>query len=599
MIISAPLEAKLYTKESLELPDIIKERFPKIQFIFQPESIEDIQSLFSYSRENKLSVIPRGAATSGIGAITPLRQSVMADLTRLNSVLDFDQKKKIVCFEAGTRWWDLKRFLKKYSMDLFTYPTSLFSTIGGWLSTGGFGINSFKYGHISNLVRSIEIVTPTRKIWLDRQDRDFKFFIGTEGQMGIITKARLKVREAKPSKSYLVFFKNSKSVVSFLMDLFQSPKIQPCHVSFFDRNRLGDKNLLLKGKVSFPNLEAILLVFEDSFSEPAFLSLVSKKKGMLAEDYLNAFLWNERFFPFSLRHFYPTLLGSEIILPLEKLDRYLIETRIFGENCGLPLSTEASFINKDEAVVFTIFPSDSKKFTLFFHLLLTYSLAHKALSCGGKPYGIGIWNLPLLKKKFSIETIKDYQRFKKETDPENLLNPYKSFSSGQKITSLLKIASSMSFFLSKNNPFLKPFSRTLNHNSKTGKKSIPETEACTNCGACAAVCPSYLINRSEIVTAKGKLFLLKQLLEGIPLPRDIAEKVFLCLHCHLCEYVCQSKLELAGVWDRLERIVKEKFGLPKERINEFIRTVDSDPACSQLLDSLSLSSDKLKVVHYV
>jgi FAD/FMN-containing dehydrogenase len=373
MILDSSLEVKLYTKESVELPSILKDRLPKIQFISQPESIDDIQEMFSYARKNELSIIPRGAATYGMGGIAPLRRSIMADLTHLNRILDFDEKKKTIYFEAGLRWWDLKNFLKNYSLDLYTYPTSLFSTVGGWLSTGGYGINSFRYGHISNLVESIEIVAPQKKKKVDRQDRKFKYFMETEGQMGIISKVKLKIQETKPSKAYLVFFNKASEAAGFLSEVSKSLKTPPVHVSFLDRYRLEHKNLLLNGRVSFPKMEGILVVFEDLSSEAEFLSLVERKKGILAEDYLTAFLWNERFFPFSIKHFHPSILGCETILPIENLDHYIRSTRKFGKNYGLPLSTEATLINGNEAVVFTIFPSDPKKLIHFIHLFLTYS----------------------------------------------------------------------------------------------------------------------------------------------------------------------------------------------------------------------------------
>ena len=594
MILDFPLEVKLYTKESVELPNILKDRLPRIQFVSQPENIHDIQKMFSYSRANKLSIIPRGAATYGMGGIAPLRRSIMVDLTHLNRIIDLDEKKKTICIEAGLRWWDLKSFLKKHSLDLYTYPTSLFSTVGGWLSTGGYGINSFKYGHISNLVRSIEIVTPYKIKKIDHKDREFKYFIGTEGQMGIISKIKLKIREPKPSKPYLVFFKNTSEALGFLFDLLKSLKMPPIHVSFLDRHRLEHKNLLLNGKVSFPQMEGVLIVFEDLSSEASFLDLVERKKGILAEDYLKALLWNERFFPFSIKHFHPSILGCETILPIENLNHYVTKTRKFGKNYGIPLSTEATLINKNEAVVFTIFPSDPRKFIHFLHLFLTYSLTHIASKFGGKPYGIGIWNLPLLEKKFSTEDIKEYWRFKKELDPLNLINPAKSFSPDYKITYSLRLAYLMSALFSNGNALLKPFLKILNNNHEKSKRSLPETEACANCGACTVVCPAYLTDKTEIVTAKGKLFILKHLLSGSSIPEPIAEKIFLCLHCHLCEYVCQSKLTLMPVWDKLESIVEKTFGRPEGKIDEFIKKVESHPAYTQLLDSFSTNNNQGK-----
>jgi FAD/FMN-containing dehydrogenase/ferredoxin len=591
MILDAPLEVKLYTKESVELPSILKDRLPRIQFISQTENIDDIQKMFSYARKNKLSVIPRGAATYGMGGIAPLRRSIMADLTHLNKILDFDEKKKTIHVEAGLKWWDLKNFLKNYSLDLYTYPTSLFSTVGGWLSTGGYGVNSFKYGHISSLVESIEVVAPQKSKKIDHQDHEFKYFMEAEGQLGIISKVKLKLREAKPSKSYLVFFNNTSEAAGFLSDVSKSLRTPPVHVSFFDRHRLEHKNLFLNGRVSFPKMEGVLVVFEDLSSEAEFLRFVKRKKGILAEDYLTAFVWNERYFPFSIKHFHPSILGCETILPIENLSHYIRKTRKFGENYGIPLSTEATLTNRNEAVVFTIFPSDNKKLVHFAHLFLTYSLTHIASKCGGKPYGIGTWNIPLLKKKFSDKDIKECLRLKKELDPLNLLNPGKSFSPDWRIVYFLKLAYSMSALFSDGNPFFKPLLKILSLGHAKHQTSLLEPDACANCGACIAVCPAYFTNRSEIITAKGKLFLLKNLLGGSSIPKPVADKIFLCLHCHLCEHVCQSKLTLVPVWDKLEAITEKTSGRPVEKIDEFVKEAESHPVYAQLLDSLNGSSN--------
>ncbi|MGB2764830.1 MAG: FAD-binding protein [Candidatus Aminicenantaceae bacterium] len=591
MIIDSAPEVKLYTKESVELPSIIKDRFPRIQSVYQPESTNEIQQIFSFSRKNKLSIIPRGAATSGMGGIAPLRRSIMADLTFLNRILDFDEKKKTINFEAGLRWWELKKFLKEHSLDVYTCPTSLFSTVGGWLATGGYGINSFGFGHISNLVDSIETVTPDKKKQIDRKNPEFKYFIGTEGQMGIISKVTLKVRESKPSRHYLVLFKNTSEAAGFISELLRSHKIHPVHIVYYDRNRLEHKNLLLNGKVFFPQMEGVLIALEDFSAEEELLSLIEREKGILAENYLSAFLWNERYFPFSIKHFYPSILGCEATLPIKNLVPYMRRTKKFGEDYGIPLSTEATLINKNEVVVITIFPSDPKKLTHFLHLFLTYSLTHIAITCGGKPYGIGIWNLPLLKKIFSAKDIKEFLFFKKETDPFNLINPAKSFSQDFKITSLLKLGYFLSSLFSNGYPLLKPIFRTKNHDSKKPNNHTSESEACANCGACTVVCPAYLKTRTEIVTAKGKLFILKQLLRGSHVPAPVAEKIFLCLHCHLCEHVCQSKLILTPIWEKLESIVEKKYGRPKEKIENFVKQVESDPAYTQLFDTFGISSN--------
>jgi ferredoxin len=332
-------------------------------------------------------------------------------------------------------------------------------------------------------------------------------------------------------------------------------------------------------------LEGVLLVLEELSTEKSLLNLIEKKRGILAEDYLTSFMWNERFFPFSTRRFHPSILGSETILPVENLEYYVTSTRKFADNYGLSLSTEATLINNNEAVVFTLFPSHPKKISHFFHLFLSYSLSHIASKCKGRPYGIGIWNLPHLNKVFSQKNLRDYINYKKEEDPLNVFNPAKSFSGDLKIKYALRLAYLMSTLFSNGSSLFKPLSKILNN--RPGKKNgnLSAEEACANCGACTVVCPAYLVNKNEIITAKGKLLLLKHLGFSSRLPKVLAEKAFFCLHCHLCEHVCQSKLELIPVWEKLETLLESKFGRPKEKIDEFIKLFEAHPEYDQFLDS--------------
>jgi len=600
MILNGALETRLYTRESVELPRIIKDRLPEIQSVFQPESLSDIQKLFSYCQKKRIPLIPRGAATSGIGCIAPLKKSVMADLTHLNRITDFEERQRTITVEAGIRWWELKEFLKKQSLDLFTSPTSLFSTVGGWLSTGGYGINSFRYGHLSNLVEAIEIAFPGKTGWLNRADRDFMFFVGTEGQMGIITKVKLRVRESRPSRSYLAFFNSFSDAADFLAELLESLPTPPLHIACFDRCRLEHKNHFLNGKISLPLKEGVLVVLDDPSAGEALSDLVEKKAGKIADDFLASFVWNERYFPFSLKHFYPSILGCEILLPVKNLDPYIAGTRTFGQNYGLSISTEATLISPREAVVFTIFPSDRKKITHLFHLFLIYSLTRIAFRHGGKPYGIGTWNLPLAKKLFTEKEREERRAFKKDADPLNIINPAKSFSYQHPFSILLKAAYSMSGLFTASSPVLKLFLKTSKNNSKAPGHAASEPEACANCGACAAVCPAYLTEGTELVTAKGKLFLFQQMLNGSSVPRSAAEKAFFCLHCHLCEHVCQSKLSLVPVWENLESLLEKKYGRPEEKIKAFIDKVESHPAFTRLLDSIGIPVNGIhKETHHV
>jgi NAD-dependent dihydropyrimidine dehydrogenase PreA subunit len=196
-----------------------------------------------------------------------------------------------------------------------------------------------------------------------------------------------------------------------------------------------------------------------------------------------------------------------------------------------------------------------------------------------------------MKKLFSRKKRNEYRIYKKRSDPHNLINPAKSFSPDSPLSILLKTAYSTSALFANGFHLPRSFLKIMSNGSKNGQPIISETESCANCGACIAVCPAYLKEKTECITAKGKLFLLQNLLNGSSLSKSTAEGVFFCLHCHLCEYVCQSKLSLTSVWERLESIVEKKYGRPEEKIKEFIEQVESDPAYTQLLNTFGIAPD--------
>lgn len=592
MIIDSPLEVRLYEKETSELPSLLQTFFSKVRRVSQPEDIQDIQDIYSRAKQENLAVIPRGAATAAMGGLVPLRKSLMLDTARLNRILDLDEKRKTVLVESGVRWWELKRVLGAHSLDVYTYPTSLFSTVGGWLSTGGLGINGFRYGHLSNLVDSLSIESPAQSHTFSRGDREFSDLFGTEGQLGIISRIKLRVRKRTPVYPFLVYFKDPVQATDFLDTLANSSCLLPSHLVYFDKHHLLKKNALLDGKIGFPAADAVLAVFEDGFDEDSWLAFIEKQSGLPAEDHLAHYLWNERYFPFSLRKHHASILGCESLLPLGHLPQYVSAMDHLAQDWGIPLSTEATLAGRHDAVVFTIFPSDPNKQTSYLHLSLTTALNHVAQKAGARPYALGLWNLALRPHKFRTQELNRFKGLKRQLDPENLLNPGKFISADRRTTSLLGVAGLFGRPLA-----AKPLKTLLGRlipsaNGTDG--ALPESEACAGCGACTVVCPAYLVERNEIVTAKGKLFLLKQMKKGAALPRSLAEKAFLCSHCHLCESVCQTRLTLVPVWENLESQIQERHGYPRDKVERFIREIEALPEYSELLDTLNLVPDSRK-----
>jgi ferredoxin len=114
-------------------------------------------------------------------------------------------------------------------------------------------------------------------------------------------------------------------------------------------------------------------------------------------------------------------------------------------------------------------------------------------------------------------------------------------------------------------------------NKDKGKSLLHQSaQRCTLCGSCISVCPAYHITKDELVTGRAKLRMGEAMMKGEELARAEAYSPFQCLHCGLCEEVCQTRLPLRDCYLVLEEWIVTQFGSPEDIVNEFTRKLDSN-----------------------
>ncbi|MGB9792650.1 MAG: (Fe-S)-binding protein [Thermacetogeniaceae bacterium] len=99
---------------------------------------------------------------------------------------------------------------------------------------------------------------------------------------------------------------------------------------------------------------------------------------------------------------------------------------------------------------------------------------------------------------------------------------------------------------------------------------IEYLDRCSKCGSCQAVCPLYIETRTEPFVARGKIFLLKNYLEGkISLSPKMKEIMSLCLLCKACTYQCPNKIPVDELVISARKEIAEKKGLNFVKKNVF------------------------------
>jgi len=294
-----------------------------------------------------------------------------------------------------------------------------------------------------------------------------------------------------------------------------------------------------------------------------------------------SYLWNERLFGMKIKRLGPTILASEVIIPIASAAAFIEKAKKIGGHFGVEICIDSYIIDAHKALIMSTFLCDSRTKKYYINLPLVSILTKAAVALGAEPYGLGLWNAAFIHDLYSSARLRDLKAYKAQVDPNNILNPGKFFRVGSKGISALifhpAVFGPSTQLMVLMAPVIGKVATTLlGKDRKIDSLDLElSTHACAKCGNCIAVCPAYLVIQNEAVTAKGKIALAKKLAAGQTVTREEAVSAFMCMHCKACEEICQTNLELMMLWDALEKSLKGQFGWPETQIAEYLKKVDA------------------------
>lgn len=205
--------------------------------VIYPENSKQILEILILAKQANVCVIPFGGGTNIVSALevnkNEDRMVISLDLTRMNKLLSIDKDARVATFESGVLGPDLEEQLNKTGFTLGHFPDSFqFSTLGGWLATRSAGMNSDKYGTISDMVLSMEIITPDKIInqplvpHSSTGPEIYNMFLGSEGTLGVISKAVMKIHPIESFSHFAgVMFPNFDAGINALKLTAQEKKL--------------------------------------------------------------------------------------------------------------------------------------------------------------------------------------------------------------------------------------------------------------------------------------------------------------------------------------------------------------------------------------
>lgn len=186
----------------------------KASAIVFPESTEDVVNIVQWARKHKVGLVPSGGRTGLSGGACALNGEVVVSFEKMNQILSFNNIDSTVEVQPGVITENLQEYAK--SKKLF-YPVDFAargsSQIGGNIATNAGGIKVVRYGLTRDWILGLEVVTGAGEVLhlnngliKNATGLDLRhLFIGSEGLLGFITKAIIKLTPQPATVKVLVF----------------------------------------------------------------------------------------------------------------------------------------------------------------------------------------------------------------------------------------------------------------------------------------------------------------------------------------------------------------------------------------------------------
>jgi len=194
------------------------------------ESIEQVLALVRLANEQGFALVPSGGRTGLSGGAVAGNGEVVVSFDRMNRILDFDPADRLVTCQAGLVTQTLQEFARDKGLDYpVDFASSGSSQIGGNIATNAGGIKVIRYGLTRDWVAGLKVVTGSgellecnRGLIKNATGYDLRhLFIGSEGTLGFIVEAQMRLARAPSPQRVMVLGVPVFADILKVLSLFQ------------------------------------------------------------------------------------------------------------------------------------------------------------------------------------------------------------------------------------------------------------------------------------------------------------------------------------------------------------------------------------------
>jgi glycolate oxidase len=217
-VLTDPETLEAYGHDEFSLSDI---RHPA-DIVVRPKTTAEVAAVLRLANDARIPVTARGGATGLCGGCVPSAGGIVLSMERMNRIVEIDPINQMAVVEAGVTLHAFENAVAEAGFNFPPHPGEESAMIGGMIATNAGGSRAVKYGVIRNYVRGLEVVTAGGEILnlggkLIKSSSGYNLlhlFIGSEGTLGVITRAVIQFR-TKPAltRSLVIPFETLEAAI--------------------------------------------------------------------------------------------------------------------------------------------------------------------------------------------------------------------------------------------------------------------------------------------------------------------------------------------------------------------------------------------------
>lgn len=213
------------------------------EMVLFPDNELEISEILKLANIYNIPITPRGAGSGLVGGAIPTCGGAVLSLDRMNRILEIDPENFLAIVEPGVINEQLNKAAREKGLFFAPDPASAhFSSIGGNIAVNAGGLRAVKYGVTKHAVLGLEVVTPSGEI-IQTGSKCLKdvvgyglteLFIGSEGTLGVISKAICKLTPLPQSKVLIAAYFSDMGAAAHAVLTILRANVQPSAMEFMD-----------------------------------------------------------------------------------------------------------------------------------------------------------------------------------------------------------------------------------------------------------------------------------------------------------------------------------------------------------------------------